>query len=46
MSTLVQSICLWSAMHYSNFNVLILSAGQRNASSFLEKIRSMYDFFA
>lgn len=44
MSTLVQSICLWSAMHYSNFNVLILSAGQRNASSFLEKIRSMYDF--
>lgn len=44
MSTLVQSICLWSAMHYSNYNVLILSAGQRNASSFLEKIRTMYEY--
>lgn len=43
MSTLVQAICLWAAMHYANYNVLILSSGQRNATSFLEKIREMYD---
>lgn len=44
MSTLVQSICLWSALHYSNYNILIFSAGQRNASSFLDKIRKMYEY--
>ena len=44
MSTLVQAICLWSSLHYSNFNILIFSAGQRNASSFLDKIRKMYEY--
>ena len=44
LSTLTQAICLWSAMHYANFNVLILSTGQRNAASFLGKIRKMYEF--
>lgn len=43
MSTLVQSICLWAALHYANYNVLIISAGQRNACSFLAKIKGMYD---
>lgn len=43
MSTLVQAICLWSLLHYSNYNILIISAGQRNAASFLSKIRKMYD---
>lgn len=44
MSTLVQSMCLWAALHYSNYQVMILSAGQRQASNFLEKIRQMYDY--
>ncbi len=44
MSTIVQAICLWSALHYSNYNILIISAGQRNASSFLGKIRNMYEY--
>lgn len=44
LSTLTQAICLWSAMHYANFNILILSTGQRNAASFLSKIRKMYEF--
>ena len=44
MSTLSQAICLWSALHYSNFNVLIISATQRNASSFLRKLRMMYEY--
>ena len=43
MSTLVQAICLWSLLHYSNYNILIISAGQRNAASFLSKIRKMYE---
>lgn len=43
MSTLVQAICLWCALNYVNFNVLILSAGNRNATSFLSKIKYMYD---
>ncbi len=43
LSTLTQALCLWSAMHYANFNVLILSTGQRNAASFLYKIRQMYE---
>jgi len=43
LSTLIQAICLWSAMHYSNYNVLILSAGMRNAGKFLRKIRLMYE---
>ena len=43
LSTLIQAICLWAAMHYSNYNVLILSAGMRNAGKFLRKIRLMYE---
>ncbi len=43
MSTLVQAICLWCLLHYSNYNILIISAGQRNAASFLFKIRKMYE---
>lgn len=42
MSTLVQAICLWCAMNYLNFNILILSAQQRQSTSFLSKIRYMY----
>lgn len=43
MSTLVQAICLWCALNYSNYNVLILSAKMRQATSFLGKIKYMYD---
>lgn len=43
MSTLVQAISIWCAMNYPNYNILILSAGMRQATSFLGKIRFMYD---
>lgn len=42
MSTLVQALCLWIAMNYMNYNILIISAGNRQASAFLGKIRYMY----
>ncbi len=44
LSTLTQAICLWSALHYANYQVMILSAGQRAASNFLGKIRHMYEY--
>jgi hypothetical protein len=43
MSTVTQAFCLWSALNYQKYNVLIISAGQRNAQKFLEKIKNMYD---
>jgi len=43
MSTVTQAFCLWCALNYQKYNVLIISAGQRNAQKFLEKIKNMYD---
>lgn len=43
MSTLTQSLCLWCVMNFQRYNVLIISAGQRNAQKFLSDIKSMYD---
>lgn len=43
MSTLTQAFCLWCAMNYQQYNVLVISAGERNAKKFLGKIKSMYD---
>jgi len=42
MSTLMQGFCLWCAIHYSNYNILIISAGQRNATEFLKSLKTMY----
>jgi len=41
-STIVQSLALWSALHFSNYNILIVSAGARNAKKFLKKIKQMF----
>ena len=43
MSTVAQGLCLWAAMNYSNYNVIILSVNQRSANSFLDKIKFMYN---
>ena len=41
-STIVQALALWSALHFSNYNILIVSAGARNAKKFLKKIKQMF----
>ena len=43
MSTLSQALCLWAAMNYTNYNVIVLSVNQRTANSFLSKIKFMYN---
>ena len=43
MSTLVQAFCIWAAIHYANYNIQIISAGNRQATNFLAKMREMYD---
>lgn len=43
MSTLVQAFCIWAAIHYSNYNIQIISAGNRQATRFLAKMREMYE---
>lgn len=42
-STIAQAIALWSAIHFEDYKILIISAGQRNAKSFLAKIKNMFD---
>ena len=43
MSTLVQAFCIWAAIYYQNYNIQIISASNRQATSFLEKMREMYE---
>lgn len=43
MSTITQAYCLWCALHYSKFEILIISANRDNATSFLRKLREMYN---
>lgn len=42
MSTIAQAYCLWCALHYSKFEILVISANRPNAISFLRKLREMY----
>jgi hypothetical protein len=42
MSTLTQALCLWLAMNYQKYNILIISTSKDNAVEFLSKLRDMY----
>lgn len=42
-STIAQALSLWCAIHFEDYKILIISAGQRNAKNFLAKIKNMFD---
>lgn len=43
MSTIAQAYCLWCALHYTKYQIIVVSANRDNAISFLRKLRDMYN---
>lgn len=43
MSTIMQAYCLYLCMFYNNYEVVVISTGQKAATDFLDKIKFIYE---